>query len=124
MKVISSSKLAKTEVQKKCHGGRGQIIFREVFGRENFESNLQHFHETIILPHSTIGYHLHKGNEEIYYIVEGKGTMKVNGKKMVVSTGDAVITHSGGRHGLANTTDKELKILVFECNYHSPYDKI
>lgn len=121
---ISKAKNAKKEVQKKCHGGTGQIIFREVFGREDFESNLEHLHETLILPHSTIGYHLQQGNEEIYYILEGKGTMIVDGEKMEVFKGDAINTHSGSKHALNNTTDKELKILVFQCNYKSPYDKI
>src|SRR5947207_1209452 len=115
---ISTQKNAESEIQRNCHDGEGQILFREVFKKEDFESNLQHLHETIVYPHSTIGYHLHKGNEEIYYILQGEGTMIVDGEEKRVFAGDAIITHSGSHHGLVNDTDKELKILVFECNYN------
>ncbi|MEK7516942.1 MAG: cupin domain-containing protein [Patescibacteria group bacterium] len=121
---ISIANNAVKEVQKKCHGGEGQILFREVFNRRDFESNLQHLHETIIYPNSTIGYHLHEGNEEIYYIIEGEGIMTVNGEERKVSRGDAIITHSGSKHGLRNNSDKSIKILVFQCNYRNINDKI
>lgn len=121
---ISAQKNARREIQKKCHDGKVQILFREVFRKEDFESNLQHLHETIVYPHSTIGYHLHKGNEEIYYILKGEGIMTVDGVEKRVFEGDSIITHSGSRHGLVNDADKELKILVFECNYNSKNDKI
>ena len=121
---ISTRKNAQREIQKKCHDGEGQILFREVFKKEDFESNLQHLHETIIDPHSTIGYHLHEGNEEIYYIIQGEGIMKIDGEEKRVFAGDAIITHSGSYHGLINDTDNELKILVFECDYKSTHDKI
>lgn len=114
---ISISKTAKREIQKKCHDGEGEILFREVFKKADFKSNLVHLHETIVLPNSTIGYHLHEGNEEIYYIMEGEGIMTVDGEKKKVTPGDAIITHSGSKHGLENNTDKDLKILVFECVY-------
>lgn len=101
----------------KCHDGVGSILFREVFSKNDFESNLVHLHETVIEPHSTIGYHKHVGNEEVYYIIEGTGVMKVNEEEFEVSPGDAVNTQSGDSHGLTNSSDSPIKILVFECKY-------
>lgn len=121
---ISIRKNARMEIQKKCHDGKGEILFREIFKKVDFESNLEHLHETIVYPHSTIGYHLHKGNEEIYYIIDGQGIMTVDGGEVKVTTGDAIITYSGSKHGLANNTNKNLRIIVFQCNYYSPNDKI
>ena len=114
---ISMGKNAKRKLQKRCHNGKGAISFREIFDKNDFKSSLQFLHETSIMPNSTIGYHKHSGNEEIYYIVEGKGLMEVDGEEKVVGHGDAVITHSGSSHGLKNIGDKELKILVFESKY-------
>lgn len=114
---ISIGRNAKREIQKKCHNGEGSILFREVFNASDFESNLQFLHETSVMPNSTIGYHKHLGNEEIYFIVEGKGIMTVDGEKRKVSSGDAIITYSGSSHGLDNNSSKVLKILVFECKY-------
>lgn len=100
-----------------CHEGIGSIKFREVFGEKDFESNLVHFHETIINPHSTIGYHEHIGNEEVYYIVEGEGMMQLNGKEFKVKPGDSVVAQGGDSHGLKNESDLPIRILVFECKY-------
>lgn len=114
---ISKNQEAKREVQQNCHDGVGSILFREVFSKMDFQSSLEHLHETIVEPYSTIGYHLHSGNEEIYYILEGEGTMTVNNAVIRIVPGDAVITHSGDWHGLTNDSSAKVKILVFQCNY-------
>lgn len=114
---ISLAKKAKRVIQKKCHNGRGSILFREIFKKSDFKSDLQFFHETIIMPNSTIGYHGHSGNEEIYYVIEGRGLMEVDGQKKIVESGDAVVTYGGSNHGLKNIDNKDLKILVFEAKY-------
>lgn len=114
---ISIAKKAKRIIQKKCHNGKGHIIFRELFNKKNFRSKLSFLHETIIPPKSTIGYHEHIDNEEIYYIISGKGLMEVDGKVKTVTSGDAVITHGGSKHGLINNSSKNLHIIVFEASY-------
>jgi mannose-6-phosphate isomerase-like protein (cupin superfamily) len=114
---ISLAKKAKRVIQKRCHNGRGTILFREVFSKKDFRSTIQFLHETSVMPNSTIGYHKHSGNEEIYYVIEGKGLMVVDGEERIIGPGDAVITYSGSSHGLKNIGDKNLKILVFEAKY-------
>lgn len=114
---VSFAKNAKRIIQKRCHNGKGAILFREVFKKYDFKSSVQFLHETSVRPNSTIGYHKHSGNEEIYYIIEGKGLMEVDGEEKTVEPGDAVITYSGSSHGLKNIGDNDLKILVFEAKY-------
>lgn len=116
---ISLARTAKTVVQEKCHEGEGSIIFREVFVDSDFKSSIKFLHETSVQPNSTIGYHKHIGNEEVYYIVEGEGLMSVDGQEKVVGPGDAIITYSGSMHGLKNIGKEKLKIIVFEAIYNS-----
>ncbi len=114
---INLASEARKVIEERCHNGEGSIIFREVFKKEDFRSSIQFLHETEILPDSTIGYHKHEGNEEIYYIISGKGLMTVDGHEKEIGPGDAVITHSGSSHGLKNMGSTNLKILVFEAIY-------
>ena len=114
---ISTAKTAKRVIEKHCHGGKGEILFREIFGKKAFKSSLEFFHETNVKPNSTIGYHKHTGNEEIYYIIDGSGIMTVDSEKQEVGPGDAVVTHGGSSHSLINIGKKDLKILVFEAKY-------
>lgn len=114
---ISIAEKAKRVIQKKCHEGEGSIIFREVFSDKDFKSPIEFLHETSIKPNSTIGYHKHSGNEEVYYILQGKGLMTVDSEDRIVSPGDAVVTSSGSSHGLKNIGNSNLNIIVFEAKY-------
>ncbi|MDI6792720.1 MAG: cupin domain-containing protein [bacterium] len=42
-------------------------------------------------PNSSIGLHKHEENEEMYFILEGRGIMTVNNEEMEVSTGDLIL---------------------------------
>ena len=42
--------------------------------------------------------HYHKKLTEIYYILQGKGEMELNGKRYPVSVGDAILIKPGCRH--------------------------
>jgi mannose-6-phosphate isomerase-like protein (cupin superfamily) len=60
------------------------------------------FRKRILYPGSTIGFHEQK-HDEIYYILKGNGEFNINGKKIPVSTGDAILTRPGNSHGLCQT---------------------
>ena len=57
------------------------------------------FRKRVLLPGSSIGYHLQE-TDEVYYILDGSGEMKMNGKTFTVNTGDAILTRPGNSHGL------------------------
>ena len=51
--------------------------------------------------------HSHKP-EQIYYILEGEGTMTVNNEEKKVIPGDCIFIPSNSNHGLVNTGNKKL----------------
>ena len=66
-------------------------------------------------PGAEIGVHTHANdNEEIYVIVGGSGVMYLDGDLFMVGAGDVVINAPGGTHGLRNTSDADLKLIVIE----------
>ena len=65
-------------------------------------------------PGTSIGYHQHGENEELYVILEGSGTMTVNGETSKVQAGDVIVNKPGWSHGLENTSETTIKLLVFE----------
>ena len=50
--------------------------------------------------------------EEIYFIMDGEGEMSVDEEKRHVVPGDAIWIPTGSSHGLANTGNEDLVILV------------
>ena len=60
-------------------------------------------------------YHYHGANEEAIYLLEGSGSLRVNGEEVSISEGDyaAFPASAEGAHQLVNTSDKTLRYLCF-----------
>lgn len=66
-----------------------------------------------VLPAGTaVTAHHHLETEEIYYILEGKGLMRVGDEVREVSAGDAVFIPLKSTHRLENTGDAPMKLLL------------
>lgn len=108
-----------------CHGGEGTIKVRQLLGAEpklpgvpgfskDFESCMSFMHETTLPPGTSIGLHEHKGNEELYFVIEGRGEMTVDDETQIMEPGDVCLTKSGSSHALRNMKATDLKIIVLE----------
>lgn len=93
------------------HGGKGAYYVRTLLEKE-FSSSLKHVRDLTLRGYSSIGEHLHLGDEELYYVISGEGTMIVDGEEQPVGPGDVVLTKSGSRHALQNNGESDLRILV------------
>ena len=69
------------------------------------------FRKRVLHPGSSIGYHL-QDHDEVYYILDGTGTMSMNGKTFNVKAGDAILTRPGSSHGLKQTGTSDLTIFI------------
>lgn len=107
--------LAKREVV--AHGGDGHIQFVRPFTGEEFDTAIHFIDYVEIPPQASIGCHAHGDDEEVYFIVSGNGTMTVNDEQFAVTAGDLIVNRRGWTHGLVNTSDEALKVLVWETGY-------
>ena len=79
------------------HGGGGKTIGYSFFKKT---PNLKLvFRKRALKPGSAIGYHLQK-EDEIYYVLSGRGEMTIDGKSFEMKPGDALLTRPGASHGL------------------------
>ncbi|MCM2250098.1 MAG: cupin domain-containing protein [Geothrix sp.] len=62
-------------------------------------------------PGATIGEHAHPNTEDLYLILEGRGTGILDGKRFAVGPGDLFLVKAGGSHGLINDSDVPLTFL-------------
>ena len=60
--------------------------------------------------------HYHKLSEELYYLLEGKGLMEIEGEEREVGPGDAILIPSGAWHQIKAT--ESLRVL---CCCAPPY---
>ena len=98
------------------HAGNGLVKSVKLFDAPEFSTNLSFINYSELSPGTSIGYHEHGDDEEVYVILEGKGVMTVNGQSRPVSAGDVILNKPGWSHGLENDSDADLGILVFEVS--------
>ena len=63
-------------------------------------------------PGEEVGYHMHVGESETYFILSGRGIYNDNGSKVEAVPGMVTLTPSGEGHGLKNTCDEPLVFIA------------
>ena len=91
------------------HKGGGQTIGYSFFAKAPKLGLV--FRKRAFKPGSAIGYHLQR-EDEIYYVLSGRGVMTVDDKSFEVGPGDAVLTRPGSSHGLKQAGQEDLVILI------------
>lgn len=97
-----------------AHAGKGVIKNVLLYDTADFSTNLHFIIYSELKPGTSIGYHTHQNNEEVYVILDGRGIMTINGQAHEVTAGDVILNKPNWSHGLENQSDTDLKILVLE----------
>lgn len=92
------------------HDGGGSTIGYSFFDKVSDYKTA--FRKRTLKQGSSIGYHLQQ-QDEIYYILSGKGEMSMNGEKFSVKAGDAILTRPGSSHGLTPVGGDLTLIIVY-----------
>ena len=91
-----------------AHGGNQPILCERVL--EGDACAVCRFVDLVEIPvGADIGLHTHdRDAEELYVIVCGTGSMRLDGDELTVRAGDVIVNRPGGSHGLRNTGDEPL----------------
>lgn len=97
-----------------AHGGVGRIAFCRVLEAAQFASPCHFVDYAVLPPGASIGVHTHGRNEELYLVLEGTGTMHLDGQEFGVRPGSLIRNRVGGTHGLRNDGAGPLRLFVIE----------
>jgi len=84
---------------------------RELLASGNSCIRNQSLAEARLPPGLSTTPHYHPRTEEIYYILEGQGTMRVGDEVQAVGRGDAIAIPPGAEHEITNAGEAVLKFL-------------
>lgn len=84
---------------------------RELLARRNSVIRNQTLAEARLPPGAATAAHHHIRTEEIYYILEGEGLMRIGDETRVVGVGDAIAIPPGAVHQITNIGATVLKFL-------------
>ena len=91
------------------HNGGGQTIGYSFFAQAPNLGLV--FRKRALHRGAAIGYHRQE-DDEVYYILSGTGALTLNGVESVVGPGTAILTRTGGSHGLRQLGADDLVIIV------------
>ena len=99
------------------HGGGNSVGYSFFKDAKDFKTT---FRKRVLKPDAAIGYHQQK-EDEVYYVVSGRGMMKLNEESYEVNSGDAILTRTGSSHSIKNTSKEDLVlIIVYEHQVKKP----
>ena len=110
--VRKSNKKTVTKAEHKF-GAEGYITVRSIIECDKeLNEKGRVFAHTTVAPHSGIGFHVHNGDTEIYYVVSGRAEYNDNGTITNIESGDVTFCPSGTGHGINNNSDEPLEIIA------------
>ena len=111
--------MKKAFVEKMAHvawqeypGHFGGALSKALVGPKNSGSGLVDFRISRYAPNAYVQEHVHKVQEQIYYVIEGEGVLTLNKEKHLMRPHDYVYVPPGVRHSFTNTGLAGLVFLV------------
>lgn len=99
--------------RKKLFNGAGEAEMHKILnGADEMYGKGRVFNHLHLAPGSGIGWHVHQGDGETYYILKGRGLYNDNGTTVEVVPGDVTFTDSGEGHALLNNGEEELEAIA------------
>ena len=103
---------------KKMFDGDGQVILAHILnGAEEMYGKGRVFSIATLKPGCEIGWHVHHGDGETYYILKGRGEYNDNGTLVEVGPGDLTFTAPEEGHSIKCIGDEPLEymaLILFE----------
>jgi quercetin dioxygenase-like cupin family protein len=93
-------------------GHFGGALSKALVGPENAGSQLMDFRISRYAPNAYVQEHVHKVQEQVYYVLEGEGVLTVGKDQHLMRPHDYVYLPPGVRHSFTNTGTAGLVFLV------------
>ena len=97
-------------IREYMRGGKKHVQFADLSAQ--LPEKCRIFSMLTLVPDASIGYHVHEGETELSYFLEGNGRFQDDDQVFDISAGDSTATFSGHGHGMENTGDTNLVLLA------------
>jgi len=87
-----------------------------IFNEDDFNSKGTKLQVIKIKPGGKIKPHFHKVRTEVFYVLSGKGMIKLDEKDLDCSTNDYLLCQPNTVHAFTNTSDVDFIVAVFRTN--------
>lgn len=93
-------------------GGAGKAVLTDLLDASEMMGKGRLFSIITLEPGCSIGSHMHEGEAEIFYILEGEATAHDNGAEAILKAGDLLYTGDGDTHDVRNDGPSTMRLLA------------
>jgi mannose-6-phosphate isomerase-like protein (cupin superfamily) len=104
------------EVKTNTAGEKDAVILECANTEAEMLNKCSLFGRLTLKPGCRVGYHIHEGDIESYFILSGKGLYTWQGEKTEVSSGDMAYCGNGEYHDIINTGEDDLVFMALIVN--------
>lgn len=97
---------------KQYPGHFGGALSKPLVRPETTGSRLLDYRISTYQPMAYVETHTHKVQEQIYHVLEGEGSMEIEGKKTIVRKHDVIFIPPGIPHSICNNGITDLTFIV------------
>ena len=111
--MIRKAEECKVTYKEHMRDGDGTVMLTGfIAGDEELNGKGRLFSKITLNPGCSIGYHMHEGESELFYIMKGTAQYNDGGETKTVSAGDVTICPPGTGHGIANRTEEVVELVA------------
>ena len=112
--MITRQSEQKKSVREYMRGGKEYVQLASL--SKELPERARLFSMLTLVPGASIGYHVHEGETELFYFLDGCGRVQDDDQYFDISAGDSMCTTNGHGHSVENTGDHDLVILAVIVN--------
>lgn len=104
--------------RKQMFGGAGEVEMHQLLrGADEMYGKGRLFNHVVLELGTELGWHVHEGDGETYFIIRGEGEYNDNGAVTTVAAGDVTFVGDGEGHSIKNTGSEPLEFvaLILYC---------
>ncbi len=110
--MISKKASREPDIRSGAEGGKGSIEMDKLNSPVINPAKVRKYAHAKLEPGSSVGYHLHHGESETFYILSGKALYNDNGTERELTAGDVTFTPDGCGHSIENIGDTTLEFML------------
>lgn len=115
--MFKSAASMRLETRTNMRGGKGEVEIRHLFEPGEYRGRARLLAKVTIPPGASIGLHEHGEEEEVFYVLKGRGRITDDGVTREIGPGDAAVTGGGRAHAVENPGGEPLELLAIVLTY-------
>ena len=111
--MIRKASECKVAYKEHMRDGEGTVITTSFIGSDtDLNGKGRLFSRLTIQPGCSIGFHIHEGESELFYIMQGTAQYTDGDHVETVTPGDVCICPAGTGHGIANHGEETVEVIA------------